>query len=157
MGLDMYLSRRSYVKNWNHNEKKFAVSVQFDGKQHPFINLGNVKYIEEETGYWRKANAIHNWIIQNIANGEDEFQEIHLTESELKWLRQDCVSVLGDHSLADELLPTTSGFFFGGKDYDEYYFEQLGNTINIIDNTLVDPDTLPCGIYSPSYIYQASW
>lgn len=157
MGLDMYLSRRSYVKNWDHNEKKFAVSVKFDGKKHPFINANNVAYIEEETGYWRKANAIHNWIVENVANGEDECQEIALSRGDLLSLRADCLSVLQDSSLAEEILPTSSGFFFGSQEYGEYYFQCLKNTIEIIDNTIVDADDLPSGVYEPSYIYQASW
>jgi hypothetical protein len=33
----------------------------------------------------------------------------------------------------DEHLPTTSGFFFGGTDYDEWYFQGLKDTITIID------------------------
>jgi hypothetical protein len=33
--------------------------------------------------------------------------------------------VLADHSLAQELLPTQSGFFFGSTDYDEWYFSDV--------------------------------
>jgi hypothetical protein len=36
-----------------------------------------------------------------------------------------CEQVLEDHSLAPELLPTQSGFFFGGTDYNDYYFEDV--------------------------------
>jgi hypothetical protein len=32
MGLDMYLNKRSYVQQWDHNEKNHTVTVRFDGK-----------------------------------------------------------------------------------------------------------------------------
>ena len=36
---------------------------------------------------------------------------------------------MADNSKAEELLPTCSGFFFGSTDYDEYYFEDLKDSI----------------------------
>jgi hypothetical protein len=33
-------------------------------------------------------------------------------------------------SLAAELLPTQSGFFFGGTDYDKYYFYDVKDCLN---------------------------
>jgi hypothetical protein len=36
-----------------------------------------------------------------------------------------CVRVLADRSLANELLPTQSGFFFGGTDYDDWYYHDV--------------------------------
>ena len=40
-------------------------------------------------------------------------------------IRLICDKVLDDNSLAEELLPTRSGFFFGSTDYDEWYFEDI--------------------------------
>ena len=31
MGLDQYLSKKSYVQNWEHNQKKHEIKVNFDG------------------------------------------------------------------------------------------------------------------------------
>ena len=36
-----------------------------------------------------------------------------------------CERVLDNHSLASTLLPTQSGFFFGGTDYDKWYFDDV--------------------------------
>ena len=156
MGLDMYLYREAYVQNWNHNPKKYKVSVKFNENKHPFINPDKVCYIREEVGYWRKANAIHNWIVQHCADGVDECQDIHVEEQLLIELRDTCQKVLDDNSLADELLPTSSGFFFGSTQYDEWYFNGLKHTIDIINGALVEGE-LPQGVYTPSYIYKASW
>ena len=57
-----------------------------------------------------------------------------------------------DSSVAAELLPTESGFFFGGTDYDEWYIEDIKNTINIITNVIETTDFNTQMIY-----YNSSW
>lgn len=57
-----------------------------------------------------------------------------------------------DSSVAEELLPSTSGFFFGGTDYDEYYISDLKNTIVIINQVLETTDFDTQMIY-----YVSSW
>ena len=47
------------------------------------------------------------------------------SKGELEDLVSRCDKVLADHSLAEELLPTTSGFFFGSTDYDEWYYKDV--------------------------------
>ena len=39
-------------------------------------------------------------------------------------------------SVAQELLPTTSGFFFGGTKYDQWYLEDVKHTIGVIEDVL---------------------
>ena len=41
-----------------------------------------------------------------------------------------------DSAVAEELLPTTSGCFFGGTNYDQYYVEDIKHTIDVIKNVL---------------------
>lgn len=53
--------------------------------------------------------------------------------------------------LANELLPTCDGFFFGGTNYDQWYFEDLLEFYNIA-NELLKVDTNKYYIY-----YKASW
>lgn len=55
-------------------------------------------------------------------------------------------------SVAEELLPTTSGFFFGSTDYDEWYVEDLINTINIITRAIETTDFNTQMLY-----YGSSW
>ena len=57
-----------------------------------------------------------------------------------------------DPSVAMELLPTTSGFFFGGTDYDEYYVNNIKDTIDIITTALETTDFETQMIY-----YVSSW
>ena len=63
MGLDMYLSKKTYVKRWDHNrpEEQHEVTVRLGGVARKDIDPKKISYIEEEVGYWRKANQIHKW------------------------------------------------------------------------------------------------
>ena len=54
---------------------------------------------------------------------------------------------------AEELLPTTSGFFFGGTDYDEYYFNEVKRTIEELRPYIQDMEKED----NSYFVYQASW
>ena len=60
--------------------------------------------------------------------------------------------VVIDSSVADELLPCCDGFFFGGCDYDEYYVNDIVDTIKILENVLAITDFETQAIY-----YVSSW
>lgn len=140
--------------------------------------------IKEEVGYWRKANHIHNWFVENIQNGEDDC-EYHgeVTEEDLRELLSVCKKVLDscelvngkvangykyengtritiwedgqyvkNSSVAEELLPSCSGFFFGSTNYDQYYVEDVKKTIDIITKVLETTDFDKQMIY-----YVSSW
>lgn len=102
-----------------------------------------------ELGYWRKANAIHGYIVQKFADGVDECQNIKLTRENLAQLRKDCLQVLADKNLARELLPPTEGFFFGSYDVDDWYHDDLKHTVAVIDDALNSTKRV--------FIYRASW
>ena len=104
-----------------------------------------------QVGYWRKVNAVHNWFIQELANGVDECQPIYVPRSSLIDLKNACEIVLRDHSQADAILPTGSGFFFGSTEYDEWYFYGLEKTVKIVTKLIED---VPEGW---AFEYQASW
>jgi hypothetical protein len=42
--------------------------------------------------------------------------------------------------LAEELLPTQDGFFFGGTNYDQWYMRDITDTIDILANVLETTD-----------------
>jgi hypothetical protein len=193
MGLDMYLSKKHYVQNWEHNgpERKVTMTVKLGGKKHPLINTTKVTYITEEVGYWRKANQIHDWFVKNVQDGRDECQESSVSREKLQELYDACILVrdnsklkdgminngytfeknaagemvekpikqkgkfIEDPTVAQELLPSASGFFFGGTDYDQYYLQDILDTIKILEPEL--KIEYPKGVYEPEYIYRASW
>lgn len=160
MGLDMYLNRRTYVKNWDHmsDAEKHQITVKLNKKKHPYIKPKNISYITEEVGYWRKANHIHKWFVENVQNGVDECQESFPSFEQLKELLDLCEQVKKDPEKAGELLPTQSGFFFGGTEYDEWYMNDIDNTIKILKPLIKDAENKTEGIrWSPEFIYQSSW
>jgi hypothetical protein len=150
MGLDMYLDKRSYVRQWEHidADKQYNVEVTRGG-QPTNINPKKVKYIIEEAGYWRKQNQIHRWFVENVQKGVDDCGDYYVERNRLQELLDICKIVQTDHSKAEELLPSASGFFFGGTDYDEWYFSGIDNTIDILKEALEDENA--------EYYYSSSW
>ena len=150
MGLDMYLNKRTNVQQWEHQkpEEKYEVVVTKGGKS-ANIDPKKVKYIIEEAGYWRKQNQIHRWFVENIQNGTDDCGEYYVSKDALASLLELCEKVKADNALADELLPGVSGFFFGGTEYDEWYFNGIDNTIEILKEALEDENG--------EYLYSSSW
>ena len=106
--------------------------------------------VQIPVGYWRKANAIHGWIVENFADGVDECQQIHIPRSGMEQLRDLCHAVITDPDKGKEALPPTAGFFFGSYDIDEWYLQDLKYTYELLTR-LLSNDKIE------SFLYQASW
>jgi hypothetical protein len=148
MGLDMYLSKKTHVKNYNFTEPKDRYEITITKGGEPCnIDIHKVSEIIEEKGYWRKANQIHRWFVENVQDGVDDCKEYLVEYSDLQNLAKVCKHVLEHKADAEQLLPTSEGFFFGATSYDEYYYDELKETVEIIEGC--DPNGY--------YYYQASW
>ena len=154
MGLDMYLTKRSDVKNWNFKEddEKHSVSVKMGGKARKDIKPKRVCAIIEDIMYWRKANAIHSWFVQNTQDGVDECQESYVSKEQLEELASICEQVVKTKD--SELLQPSGGFFFGSTDVDEYYFKEVKHTAEELRKVLAEE--VPKGQFV-SFYYRASW
>ena len=152
MGLDSYLYKKSYVRSgeWVKPEFRTEVEVKTGGEIDKNIKPERIRYIVEEVAYWRKANQIHNWFVQNVQGGIDECQSSYVSGDNLEELLDLCKQVDSDNELADSLLPSTSGFFFGGTEYDEWYFKDISNTITFLEECLSDE-------LADEFEYSASW
>ena len=140
----------------------------------PFYSTNKYGYghIMEEVGYWRKANQIHNFFVENVQDGEDDCSyHNECTKEILEDLLDKCYKVLTgsimmigqvkngqqyvdgewadcmepgkviiNPEVAEELLPSCRGFFFGSTEYDEYYMQDIEDTIKIIKNVLATTD-----------------
>lgn len=104
--------------------------------------------------YWRKSNAIHNWFVQNVQNGDDDCRSYMVTRSMLQELKKDCKEVLADKSKASDILPTYAGSFFGSGLYDDDYFLDLEFTVKEIDKLLEKQEKSLC---ETIFIYTSSW
>ena len=152
MGLDMYLTKRSYVKNWDHMGPEERHTITVAGPQAAHIKPERITSIEEEVMYWRKANAIHNWFVQNCQNGVDECQETYIPQDQIETLLATLRTIVSDTSLAKDLLPPTSGFFFGSTELDNWYWDDVERTIPVLEQLVEDSNAHDFSVY-----YRASW
>lgn len=169
--VDMHLAdeyRKYYqTRYWGwDNEKKYPHLSLWDG-----------------VGYWRKANQIHNWFVENVHGGIDDCGTYEVTEAQLVNLLNTCKEVkansklvngkvqngeratangwepimedgqyIEDPTVAEELLPTTSGFFFGSEGYDQWYMADIDYTIETLTKVLEETD-----FETEMVTYSASW
>ena len=164
MGLDMYFyakktTYKSFSK-WDEPDRTNEVNYPEDLKIFSdYIYDRNFKSVQTETiyqiGYFRKFNALHSYIVKTFANGVDDCRDIILYKEDVEQIKKVLDDVLNAHQQvekAKELLPTQSGFFFGGTDYDEYYFEDVKVAADLMQKLLDNFD-----FEKYQLIYEASW
>lgn len=144
MGLDMYLKGKVFLDYNSPEREDIAKMLEIDGY--------DVSAVTVELGYWRKANHIHKWFVDNVQNGVDNCGEYFVSKQDLETLLIICKQALEDKTKASSLLPTQQGFFFGGYEYDEWYFDDLESTVKILEKALKFYNEKIVDIY-----YRASW
>ena len=156
MGLDMYFRKKTYVKNWGHTpkEKEFEIDIKRGGSPCVFIKPERIEVIVEKVGYWRKFNALHQWFVDNVQKGVDDCGEYYVPIEKIEELIDVLKEVRDNPSTADETLPTQAGFFFGNTDYDEYYYQEVNETIELLERLLQEDDENEALI---DYYYSSSW
>lgn len=185
----MYLSKKTYIGgNYEHNNVTGSIDLRKGKDNIPVvIDLKRLTYIEEEVGYWRKANHIHKWFVDNVQDGKDDCGTYEVTDEQLTELLSICKrvkeatqlkdsvikngevwengirmpvfedgKVIVNPEIAKELLPTASGFFFGGTNYDEWYMKDIDNTINVIEKLMTEKEPGKDYINGDIY-YHSSW
>jgi hypothetical protein len=148
MGLDMYLTRKTYISRFP--DEKWDIQIKLNGKA-THIKPDRISYIEEEFGYWRKANAIHKWFVNNVQEGKDDCGSYYVSREKFEELKNLCERVLDNPKKAAELLSTERGFFFGGTDYDEHYMQDLKYTLELCQ------EILECNPKEGTFYYSSSW
>lgn len=165
MGLDMYLTaKKSFDKvNWKalHGNSKLsydspeAIFPQFKALLE-LTQLTEVSAniygatVEVTCAYWRKANQIHSWFVSEIQNGNDDCGEYHVSHDSLKDLLGLCKIALETKN--PNLLPPKEGFFFGDTDIDEWYWNDLENTVKQLERIFALPQ-----LDQLSLSYSSSW
>lgn len=162
MGLDMYLTRSWYIgAQYDFNEIAGEINITERGKRIP-INFEKVTTIREEAAYWRKANEIHKWFVDNCQDGEDDCREAWVSHEQLQELLDICKTILNApesqrNRLAEELLPTQRGFFFGSTEYDEWYYEDLKYTVKTLEPLLEELRQAKEQGFTVTMYYHSSW
>jgi hypothetical protein len=157
----MYLSARKYVGRNDYSDRQ---NVKVSSDFNIMVDLapeGLTKYsdfggisVSYPVGYWRKANAIHGWFVNELADGVDECQEIRVPREKLVELRDLCKLAVSQPAMAGEVLPPTLGFFFGSSEVDEYYMQDLSDTVKMVDHIL---SIVPEDNWEWEFVYRASW
>jgi hypothetical protein len=80
-------------------------------------------HYEPYDAYFRKVNFIFKYY-EDRGKMYDQYYAF-TDASDIDDIIDRCERVLKNHDLANELLPTQSGFFFGGTDYDDWYFSDV--------------------------------
>lgn len=168
MGLDQYLNVTRRESNYNfevdqrgENEvyNKIIDALSLDKNKLEDTPRLNIEYTPV---YWRKANQIHGWFIDNLADGKDECQEIYVPHTALLELSNICKTLLDkkqiDSDAADvlavRLLPPMEGFFFGTYQIDEWYWGDIQHTYDSLQSVLKD---VPDDSWKYTITYKASW
>lgn len=117
MGLDMYLYRETYVQNWSYMkpEQLHKITVLRGGKARTDIDVSKVSHITEQVAYWRKANAIHKWFVDNCQGGVDECQRSYVSVEKLRELVALCKSTLESLETVPGAVRTSTSFHPDGS------------------------------------------
>ena len=140
MGLDMFLSKvkREQVAYWRKANcihdwfNNHCANGQLENcKDYP-VTKEQLTELKETCEKVLKASKL---VTGQVINGEKYNPETQKFEP--------CYGIgkkIEDPSLAQELLPTAKGFFFGSTQYDEWYVEDLQETVEQIDEILATVD-----------------
>lgn len=155
MGLDMYLTAKLHTSEYSNAE--FYNEVDKVNVPWPVTDISpyNDSYMmSKDVVYWRKANAIHKWFVDNCQGGVDDCRSAYVSLEKLTELRDLCREALKAQSvdIAASKLPTAQGFFFGSTNYDSYYWEDIFNTEKALTAIL---ENKFCKNFE--YFYSSSW
>ena len=160
MGLDMYLEVRKFVPAKNYKMIDGDYSSEFHQEYIDILEASKMKSlaavdsvglsITETAIYWRKVNSIHNWFVNECANGVDECQPTYVSREKLEQLLETVTEAIKYKDAS--ALPPASGFFFGSTDVDEWYWNDLKYTKVELETILRKTEGEDI-----SFIYQASW
>lgn len=166
MGLDMYLESHQKETYDLHNEAISFMQKVLDyrhrdstevfvddnewAKARDLVNA-LIDHKQEQVAYWRKANQIRGWFSRLLGEESDGVCKGKVSKKNVENLLDTCKQVLENNSLAEKLLLVTEGFFFGSYEYDDYYFEQIKETIEICERVLKEFD------FDTNYLIYDEW
>ena len=165
MGLDMYLHAKKYVEkvNWQALRDNEELSYESPEVINPLwkniVDVADMSdvatdiygvNVEVTCAYWRKANQIHKWFVDNVQRGVDDCGDYYVSHEKLQALLD-----LVNRALAERnptLLSPQGGFFFGSTDIDEWYWQDLKNTKAKLERIFALPEMSKLSFY-----YTSSW
>lgn len=90
-----------------------------------------------EIGYFRKFNALFNWVESNIKSIEN-CTDVPISKEDL--VKLEIMLNQLDTTNCAQLFPTQDGFFFGTTEYDEFYWEDVADLKVLVSQFLAEFD-----------------
>jgi hypothetical protein len=136
-----------------------------------FVDINKKRNKDEFLGGWfsfvgQEGYESNKELFDRIINRmSDDCSPIYLEREDLEKLLAICEEITAPNEdtselikywtieRVKELLPTQGGFFFGSTDYDEWYFDDIKNTVKKIKKVLTDFDEKS----HVDFYYRASW
>lgn len=105
MGLDMYLTAERYVSGWEHGSEEerraYHAIAHLAGMHDALTDRSPSLDVRATVGYWRKANHIHAWFVNEVQGGQDDCRDYDVSREQLQELRDLCADVLSHCVMID--------------------------------------------------------
>lgn len=119
MGLDMYL-----------HKKKKGVNIDYENESYE-------SWKERRVGYWRKANQIHKWFVDNVQDGNDDCGNYVVSKEQLIDLYKIVTRILKETKM------TPDGNTHLEYEYDGELRKEVEKPDLVIDNPELCEELLP--------------
>lgn len=118
-----------YHRDWNNETRSYDVTYTVEPLDVWIEKSGKImeQSYAPHIAYFRKVNLLFAYFQDKFKLIDEYFAPI--TKDDCLDIIDRCKKVLADHSQADKLLPTRSGFFFGSTGYDEYYYQDVEDVL----------------------------
>lgn len=138
-----YWRKANQIHNWFENNLETSGGAIENGADN-YVSIDTLKRLLEVCKIVKAGSIMVKGMIQNGTTWKPGMDKPEPNMEEGEYIQ--------NPELARKLLPTTNGFFFGSTDYNQWYMQDIDDTIEIIEKLIEeDPDG------NGSYYYNADW
>ena len=126
MELDIRFEKAKRHRVEETEERLNEIKKEFENPNYSVKKFHSLKNEYDELNPWKEVAYFRkvNFLLPFFEYGEN-CSRLEIDDYKIDELLVKCKQVLEDHSLAETLLPTQSGFFFGNTEYNDWYFDDV--------------------------------
>ena len=123
MGLDIRFEKAKRHRVEETEERLNEIKKEFENPNYSVKKFHSLKNEYDELNPWKEVAYFRkvNFLLPFFEYGEN-CSRLEIDGYKIDELLVKCKQVLEDNSLAETLLPTQGGFFFGNTEYNDWYF-----------------------------------
>lgn len=123
MGLDIRFEKAKRHRVEETEERLNEIKKEFENPNYSVKKFHSLKNEYDELNPWKEVAYFRkvNFLLPFFEYGEN-CSRLEIDDYKIDELLVKCKQVLEEHSLAETLLPTQGGFFFGNTEYNDWYF-----------------------------------